>query len=220
MNSTKLEALVNRNYEIKIGEYIGKGFEVFKQCLGSMIGFFIFFILTAVITLALGLIPILGTIATAIIGAPLGAGFTFVGLSVIRRQSYTFKDFFKGFSNKYFLQLFLISIVGGAITALGFFLLIITGIYITVAYSFAIQIAIDWELDFWEALETSRKLITKKWFSMFIFLLVLTLINMVGALLLGIGILFTVPLTICALLVAYDDILGNHSDPIIDGMNL
>lgn len=209
MNSAKLETLISRNYEIKIGEYIGKGFEVFKQCFGSMVGFFL---LTAVITFVLGIIPILGSIATAIIGAPLGAGFTFVGLSVIRRQSYTFKDFFKGFNNKYFLQLFLISIVGGAITALGFFLLIIPGIYIVVAYSFAVQIAIDWELDFWEALETSRKLITKKWLSMFVFLIVLTLINIVGLLLLGIGILFTVPLTICSMLVAYDDILGNRSE--------
>lgn len=209
MNSAKLETLISRNYEIKIGEYIGKGFEVFKQCFGSMVGFFL---LTAVITFVLGIIPILGSIATAIIGAPLGAGFTFVGLSVIRGQSYTFKDFFKGFNNKYFLQLFLISIVGGAITALGFFLLIIPGIYIVVAYSFAVQIAIDWELDFWEALETSRKLITKKWLSMFLFLIVLTLINIVGLLLLGIGILFTVPLTICSMLVAYDDILGNRSE--------
>jgi uncharacterized membrane protein len=210
MNSTKLETLLNRNYEIKIGEYISKGLEVFKQCFGSMIGFFF---LTFAITLVLGFIPILGNIATTLIVAPLMAGFTFVGLAVIRKQPYVFKDFFKGLSNKYFLQIFLISLVGGAITALGFLLLIIPGIYIAVSYSFAVQIAIDWELDFWEALEASRKLISKNWFSMFGFILVLTLINMAGILLLGVGIIFTAPLTICALLVAYDDILGNHNEP-------
>jgi uncharacterized membrane protein len=161
----------------------------------------------------IGFAPILGNIATTLIVAPLMAGFTFVGLAVIRKQPYVFKDFFKGLSNKYFLQIFLISLVGGAITALGFLLLIIPGIYIAVSYSFAVQIAIDWELDFWEALEASRKLISKNWFSMFGFILVLTLINMAGILLLGVGIIFTAPLTICALLVAYDDILGNHNEP-------
>jgi len=217
MTSAKLETLLNRNYEVKIGKYISRGFEIFKLNLGGFIGFFF---LIALITLVLNLIPILGSIASSVIGAPLGAGFTFVGLAVIRRQPYTFQDFFKGLSNKYFLQIFLVSLVGGAITALGLFLLILPGIYISVCYVFALQIAINWELDFWEALEASRKLISRNWFSMFGFVFVLGLINIGGALLLGVGIFFTAPLTICALLVAYDDILGNNSDPILDSMNL
>ncbi|AFY74182.1 hypothetical protein Syn7502_02170 [Synechococcus sp. PCC 7502] len=210
MSSPQLETLLNRDYEIKIGEYISQGFEVLKQYFGSFIGFFF---LTALITLALNLVPILGGIASSIIGAPLGAGFTFVGLAIIRKQPYVFNDFFKGLSNKYFLQIFLLSLVGGAITALGFLLLIIPGIYIAVSYAFALQIAIDWELDFWEALETSRKFVSKNWFSVFGFLLVLGLINLAGALVLGIGLFFTAPLTICSLLVAYNDILGNKPEP-------
>jgi hypothetical protein len=207
-SSAKLETLVNRDYEVKIGKYISQGLEVFKQCFGNMIGFTLLF---AVINIVLALIPILGSIAGTIIGAPLAAGFTFVGLAVIRKQPYVFKDFFKGISNKYFIPIFLTSLVGGAITALGFILLIIPGIYIAICYTFAIQIAIDWDLDFWEALEMSRKVITRKWLSMFLFVSVLGLINMVGILLLGIGVLFTAPLTICAVLVAYNDILGNTS---------
>jgi hypothetical protein len=207
-SSTQLETLLNRDYEVKIGVYISQGFEVFKQCFGLMIGFTLLY---AVINVVLALIPILGSIAGAIINAPLAAGFTFVGLAVIRKQPYVFKDFFKGISNKYFIPLFLTSLVGGAITALGFLLLIIPGIYISVCYIFAIQIAIDWDLDFWEALETSRKLITRKWLSMFLFVVVLALINTVGVLVLGIGALFTGPLTICAVIVAYNDILGNTS---------
>ena len=209
MNSTQLETLVNRGYQIKIGEYISQGFEVFKKYPSNFVGFFG---LTALVAVVLNLIPILGGIASSIIGAPLGAGFTFVVLAIIRNQPFVFQDFFKGLNNKYFLQIFLISLVGGAITALGIFLLIIPGIYIAVSYSFAVQIAIDWELDFWEALETSRKLISKNWFSMFGFLLVLTMINIGGILLLGIGIFFTAPITICALIIAYNDILGRTSD--------
>jgi len=238
MTSAKLERLLNRNYEVKIGEYISRGFGVYLSNLGGFIGLSF---LTTLITIILNFIPGLGNIASSV----LGAGFTFVGLAIIRRQTYTFKDFFKGLSNKYFLRVFLVSLVGMAITVLGLILWVLPGIYISVCYVFALQIAIDWELDFWEALEASRKLISRNWFSMFGFVLVLgsinpgiallvsvsfffnprsgsitlDLINLVGAVFLGISI-FLAPLTICAQLVAYDDIIGNSPDPIPSGMDL
>jgi len=233
MTSAKLETLLNRNYEVKIGKYISRGFGVYLSNLGGFIGLSFL----NLITIILYFIPGLGNIASSV----LGAGFTFVGLAIIRRQTYTFKDFFKGLS-KYFLRVFLVSLVGGAITVLGLTLWTLPGIYIGVCYVFALQIAIDWELDFWEALEASRKLISRNWFSMFRFVLVLgsinpgiallvwvsffrsgsitlDLINLAGAAFLGISI-FLAPLTICAQLVAYDDIIGNSPDPIPSGMDL
>jgi len=37
---------------------------------------------------------------------------------------------------------------------------------------------------------------------------VLALINIVGALLLGVGVLVTIPLSVCAIAAAYEDIVG------------
>jgi len=57
-------------------------------------------------------------------------------------------------------------------------------------------------------MEASRKIITKKWFSMFFFILILGLLNLGGLLLMGFGLLLTVPLSGCAVIAAYEDIVG------------
>ncbi|RMG80010.1 MAG: hypothetical protein D6707_07145 [Bacteroidetes bacterium] len=43
-------------------------------------------------------------------------------------------------------------------------------------------------------------------------MLVLGLINILGFLLIGIGILFTYPITMCALYAAFDDIMGTEPE--------
>ena len=50
------------------------------------------------------------------------------------------------------------------------------------------------------------------WFGMFAFLLLLMLLNLAGAVALGIGLLVTVPLTCCTVTAAYADIFGLQSD--------
>ncbi len=209
MNINGLDAVLQKDYEVNIGKYFGKGWEVLKPSFGQMIGFFL---VTFLINLALAFIPILGQIASILINAPLAAGYTFVVLANLRGQSFVFNDFFKGLTNKYFLQLFLISLIGGLFIALGFLLLLIPGLYLSVAYTFAIQFAVDWDLGFFEALETSRKFVTKQWFQVFLLLLVIGLMNILGALLLGVGLFVTAPLSICIIVSAYDDLAGNKAN--------
>lgn len=87
-------------------------------------------------------------------------------------------------------------------------LLIIPGFYLLIAYTFAIAFVAARNFDFWEALESSRKVITKNWFSFFAFGIVLFLINVVGFLIFGIGLLVTVPVSQCAIAAAFQDIVG------------
>ena len=51
-----------------------------------------------------------------------------------------------------FLQLMLVSVVAGLLIALGLALCVIPGIYLSVAWSFAVPLVIDKQLGFWEAL--------------------------------------------------------------------
>jgi len=95
-------------------------------------------------------------------------------------------------------------------------LLLLPGIYLGVAYSFTTALIVDRKFDFWEAMETSRKVISKRWFPFFGFVLVLVLINIVGALLFFVGLLFTIPLTMCAIAAAYQDILGLSATSMIE----
>jgi uncharacterized membrane protein len=96
--------------------------------------------------------------------------------------------------------------------AIGMFLLIIPGIYLAVAYSATSYLIVFRKMDFWQAMETSRKAVSKEWFSIFGLGIVLALINLAGALVLGIGLLFTIPLTACAAYAAFADIAGVNGD--------
>ncbi|MEE3718466.1 hypothetical protein V2H45_17130 [Tumidithrix elongata RA019] len=212
MNSSgneQLDAILQRDYEVNIEKYFRKGWEVLQPCFLPMIGFILVVFL---INLVLAFIPILGSMASSLISAPLAAGYTFVVLAILRGRSFEFNDFFKGLTNKYFLQLFLISLVGGLLIFVGMICLLIPGIYLAVSYTFAIQFAVDWDLEFWQALETSRAFVTKQWLQVFILTLALGALNFVGLLCLGIGIFVTAPLSICIVISAYDDLAGNKAN--------
>lgn len=206
MNANGLDDVLQRDYEVDIGRYFKKGWATLQPCFGPMVGFFL---VTCLINLVLAFIPVVGSLASALINAPLGAGYTFVILAILRGQSFDFSDFFKGLNNKYFLQLFLVSLVGGLLIAVGFLFLLIPGIYLSVSYVFAIQFAVDWDLEFFQSLEASRKLVSRQWLQVFVLLILIGLMNILGLLLLGVGIFVTAPLSICIIISLYNDIAGN-----------
>jgi uncharacterized membrane protein len=72
-------------------------------------------------------------------------------------------------------------------------------------------LVIDHRMEFWQAMETSRKIVTKNWFAFFVLALVLFLVNLLGVLALGVGLLVTAPVTACAAAIAYKEIVGLHS---------
>jgi len=103
-----------------------------------------------------------------------------VAFKLLKQRSTTFSDFFLGFNN--FLQFFIANLLRGIPATLASILFMLPGIYLGVAYSFTTVLIVDRKFDFWEAMETGRKVITKRWFPFFGFVLVLALINIVGCL--------------------------------------
>jgi hypothetical protein len=59
-----------------------------------------------------------------------------------------------------------------------------------------------------KALDISRKLVSKKFFNWLGFLLLIVLFNVAGALCLLVGLFVTIPSSICAIYVAYEDVVG------------
>ena len=82
----------------------------------------------------------------------------------------TVETAFAGFSNR-FLHLFLGSFVSLLLTALGFLCLILPGIYLWVAWIFTLPLIMDKRLDFWSAMELSRKMVTRHWWKLFGFVI-------------------------------------------------
>jgi len=71
-----------------------------------------------------------------------------------------------------------------------------------------VPLVMDQRLDFWSAMELSRKVVTRHWWKLFGFTIVLALLSMGGLLACGVGIFVTVPVAIAALMYAYEDIFG------------
>jgi uncharacterized membrane protein len=101
---------------------------------------------------------------------------------------------------------------GQIILATGAFLLaasIPVAIYLGIAWFFALALVIDKQLGFWDAMETSRKVVHKHWWTLFGLGLASGFIYILGICGCGIGILFTMPIALGAMIYAYEHIFGS-----------
>ena len=192
---------------LPLGEYLKTGWELFKRYPGWYVGFFLIYVVLQAVS---RLIPFIGAVASFAVGPALLMGNFIVSAKLLQGHTPKFSDFFLGF--RFFIPLLLTALVGGVLAGIGLLLLVIPGVYLLVGYLFASSLVVDRRLDFWAALELSRRTVQPMWFSMFAFVLLLMLINLAGAVALGIGLLVTVPLTACAITAAYADLFGLQSD--------
>ena len=218
-----ISEISDREYSVKIKQYFIRGWEIFEEYTWGFIGFSIITILFSTIV---SQVPALlgskedwvGDIFDFILTPIFYTGIYIVALQIAKNKPKYFTDFFRGFNK--FLQIFLVNFVGTIFILTGSLFLLIPGIYLAVAYTFSVLFVIEKKLNFWSALEASRKLITKKWFSFLGFVILLCLFNLFGFLVLGIGIFLTIPLTSCIIVAAFEDIVGlngvdnNESDNI------
>lgn len=196
----KIDNAISFGYEFRFGEYLERGMEIFKKDMGSFIGFTL---VQLVITTVAGFIPF----ASLLVAPPLAAGVYLVAKRIDKGEQYEFANFFDGFKF-FFGQLVLAGLITGIFIVIGIIALIIPGIYLGVALSLVTLLIVFGKQEFWPAIEKSIKIVNKNWFSFFGFFIVLILINLIGLLLLGIGLLFTIPFSSCAMYAAYDDIVG------------
>jgi len=108
-------------------------------------------------------------------------GLYFLLLKLIRGERAEFGDAFAGFSLA-FLQLFLAGLVSALLTAVGLLLCILPGIYLLVAWLFAFALVIDRKLEFWPAMELSRRVVNRHWWSLFGLCLVNLIVVLAGRL--------------------------------------
>jgi uncharacterized membrane protein len=191
---------------LPLGDYFKTGWGLFKQYPTGFVGFCLLYLL---IQAVLHSIPHVGAVAAFAVSTPLLMGNFIVSAKLLHGQAPEFRDFFAGF--QYFLPLLLLSLVAGLFIGIGTLLLVIPGIYLLVAYMFASYLVVDRRLDFWPAMELSRRTVHPRWFGYFAFALLVILLNLAGAVALGVGLLVTVPLSFCAVTVAYAEIFGLHS---------
>ena len=128
---------------------------------------------------------------------PLGIGLGLLGIRRAAGKDTPLSTLWEPYSQ--LIPLIVMLVLMGLLIVGGFFLLVLPGIYLAVAYSFAPYLMIEKNMGVWEALETSRKAITTCWWRYFGLLLIAVLLFIVGTIPLLIGLVWVLPIMAIAI---------------------
>lgn len=194
--------LIARAGKLDIGSCLERAWNLLKANFWPIVG--TTFVLFIVMLIAQS-VPFLGLLVSLLLTGVFYGGLYYFYLKKIRGQPAELGDAFAGFSLA-FLPLMLASIVSSLLTTLGLLLLILPGIYLAVSYAFVYLLIVDHKLEFWCAMEVSRRVVTAQWWRVFGLLILGGIIAILGVLGLIIGIFITMPILIGAIAYAYEDL--------------
>lgn len=193
---TKFELLLNRKSRLDIKGYFGKSFRLFSDDIGNFIPYTFVVLFTLLLTRLVGSV---GIIANMLLANQLIAGYFVAGASLERGQKKGIGTYFAAFEFVQTIGLFsLIQFLVNFILFLPFlftvgrnlfrfdligheaypywsFLLLVPLIYLSMAWRWAPALMIFYHMRLWEAMETSRKLISRNIFGQLIHVLLITL---------------------------------------------
>lgn len=138
---------------------------------------------------------------------PLYAGMLMIGVKLARDEEVFATEIF-AYYNKTLPLAIGVALVH-ILCVIGLILLVLPGVYLIFAYMMTIPLIADRKIKVWDALETSRKYISRHWFAFFGFILFLSLFFVVGAMLLFIGLIWTFPVIVIAFGILYRDMFGD-----------
>jgi uncharacterized membrane protein len=177
------------------GHWVGAGWDLVKADMGN-------YVVLALVFLALNaMVPM-----TMILQGPLVAGFHIYVIKRLLGRQTDFGDLFKGFN--FFVPALVASLVISLFTFAGTLLCIIPGLVVAAMYKFTYLFIVDKRLDFWPAMQASHDVVRNDYFGFTMFLILLFLVNLLGAVCCIVGILVSIPVTFAAITVAYQEIVG------------
>ena len=185
-------------YSFSTMDLMRDGFHLFAKAPGVFIAYLI---IGWTLTFAGGYIPFLGPVIPFLLGVLHTAGL-YVLLNKLHETGTVRIEDCMG-AVDFFGQATLATIISTVFILLGCIFLLIPGIYLWTAYTLTIPFLLFDRLQAWDALERSRKIIGLNFFAVFWFVGIASLINLLGFLALGIGILVTVPTTSAATYLLY-----------------
>ena len=157
-------AVSGRQPEVQIGRCFAQSWSLLTGNFGLIFGATF---LVWLITTGCQFIPLIGGIINWLIYGVLYGGLYLLFLNRIRGRPASIGDVFAGFSLG-FAQLMLVGFLTKLLTMIGIACcLVVPGLYLFVAWVFSVPLVADKRLEFWSAMELSRKVVTRVWFEMF-----------------------------------------------------
>jgi hypothetical protein len=193
--------------DVHIGKWIEAGFNLYKNNFTTLV-------LAALIAL------VLSTVSIGILTGPMIAGLIIVALQLLRKTEPKPEagGVFRGFS--YFFNSFLFTLIWGIAIligslVLGWFpiigqLLSLFFVYAAQAFlMFGLYLIVDRQMDFWPASQLSIQTVKANFWPFFGLAAIASIIGSIGALAFGIGVVLTIPIQICILAVAYQEVFDD-----------
>lgn len=236
LKNQRLQEILQYGYRFDFGDYFSRGFDIFKKNIGGFVGFtalyflinsFLNFIPVINIFASIFIMPVLvvGFYMVAYklnMNQPTEFGDFFKGFdhfgSLVALTLVT---------TLIYIILLVPIIVAAGVGMMGFFdnsglefpfeafmadfpwwslILLAPIVYFGVSWTWAPFFVVFYKMGFWEAMETSRKIIQKNWFVVFGFLIVVGLLAIAGIIAFFVGILFSLPAAMCVLYAAFADV--------------
>lgn len=127
---------------------------------------------------------------------PLGLGLGLMGIRRAAGRDTPVSTLWEPYNQA--IPLIVMAVLMTILIVIGFFLLVLPGIYLSIAYSFAPYLIIEKKMGVWEALETSRKAITEYWWRYFGLMLVAMVLIIIGSIPMLIGLIWVIPIVAIA----------------------
>jgi hypothetical protein len=192
--------------QVNFGDWIEKGFILYKDNFGTLV-------------LASILLLVLSVVTVGILAGPMIAGLSIVILDLLNKKEPKpeASKVFKGFD--YFLNSFLFTVVWGLAIIVGSLILGIIpliGQLASIFFAYAAQaflmfgffLIVDGQMDFQAASKESINTVKTNFWPFFGLSAVAGIIGSIGAVAFGIGIVITIPIQGCILAVAYHEVYG------------
>jgi uncharacterized membrane protein len=191
----------NHEFRIDVGAYLNEGWAIYRREP---------LLLSAATLLQIAVNALASSIplVNMLLYGPLLAGLYILVMRIDRGDAVRFANYFDGF--QLFLPLVLASVVTSLLITLGILFFILPGIYLALAYGFTYLNIVDGGMEFWPAMERSRKMITAHFWQYLVLALVFLVICILGAIPFGLGLLVAVPVCLAAQYCLYRDLSAHY----------
>ena len=181
---------------VSVSRWITQGWDLFLKDIGT-------FALIGVVSLLFLHIPF--------VWGPVWSAMIYAALRLLETGRVSIDDYFEGF--RFFLPALLASLLIMLLTFLGLLLLVIPGLVIFAMYIFTFAYVTQSGQDFGSAMRASRQAASRDYFGFTLFMLALAGLNLLGALFFYVGLVFTLPVSACAVAIAFREFQGLPTQP-------